>query len=143
MQNQINRFSFPENYDKWFGEVLKTKEFLIKRQCIIAGQFMNEFHERITVENCRSEEIEVSELGLHPNPNNGEFTLTFYSSETAPAYITIYNQSGQIVSSFNQVIIQEENRLKYNLPNLPNDLLYISVGTENQLFGAKLIKREW
>jgi hypothetical protein len=140
IQRQINRFSFPNDYDRWYNKVLKTKEFLTMRNCIIANQVSKVFNERITVGNCNYEEVAVTELGLYPNPNHGEFTITFYSSEAAPAYIKIHNPLGREVASFNQVIPKGENTLTYHLKDIPNGLLFVSVGTEKQLFGTTMIK---
>jgi hypothetical protein len=139
--NQINRFSFPKDYDKWFNEVPEIKEFLTNRKCIIADQVSKMFKERIIVGNCTYDNVEVTELGLYPNPSNGNITITFYASETAPAYIKIFNHLGQVLASFNQVIIEGDNVLRYNLHDLPNGLLFISVGTEKQLFSTKMIKQ--
>ncbi len=143
IQHQSNRFSFPRDYNRWHDKVLKTKEFLIFRKCKMADKANEMFGERIFVEDCIYQRVVVTELGLSPNPNNGNFMITFYSTETAPAYIKIYNHVGQEVASFYQAIYEGDNFLTYNLKDLPDGLLFVSVGTEKQLFGTKMIKLKY
>jgi len=140
VQRQIYRFSFPKDYEIWVKKVFKIKEFLTVRNCIMANQARQLFKERITAGNCNYEKVEVSEMELYPNPNNGGFTITFNSTETAPAFIKIFNLLGQEVASFDHVIQEGLNILSYNLPNIPNGLFFVSVGTEKQLFGTKMRK---
>jgi hypothetical protein len=139
---QIKRFSFPTDYDKWREHIYLTEEFLAKRESIIIDQVKDLFNTTLTDESSEFEEVVLQKLGLHPNPNNGDFSITFNSPYTTSAYIIIYNQLGQAVASFNQLIIMGDNVLKYSIKDLPNELLFINVVTEKHFFSTKMIKQQ-
>lgn len=53
-------------------------------------------------------------LGNYPNPFNPETTIRFNMGKSAPVDITIYNNKGQIVKTFNTIAAQGINSIVWN-----------------------------
>lgn len=78
------------------------------------------------------------QLKIFPNPNNGEFEISFNSDKPSDIKITIYNIEGKKVFKNNFEIQTREFRKNFSLTDLPKGIYQLRVLTDNKLVNRKI-----
>jgi len=142
INNQINRFNFPTSFWEWEFAVNKIDSFIQLRSCIMQQQVYDRFQIILNIDNCilsKVENIEISDIVIYPNPNNGDFNISFNTQETTNVTIEIYNLMGQkVISQIEQIDINN-NIVKFNNANLPEGLLIVNVIYNNKIVSFKML----
>jgi len=139
IHRQIARFSVPVHYDEWSEKLTNLQKFLALRACEIQEQTANKFGIDVYQNTCNLNKPDVQAITVFPNPNDGNFTLTFDSSTATAATIIISNMLGQIIQLRNKVIVKGDNTIVFNNQDLPKGVLSVNVFTENCVFGTRMI----
>ncbi len=141
INNQINRFSIPLEYNSWLENITLTSEFLNERACILQKQVEKRFDKKLMIDDCSSiKKIDITDLIIYPNPNNGVFTFSFNSTSTEAGILLITNSLGQLIDTKGHIITSGINQVFFNQNNLPNGIIFLTILTNNQVFRAKMIK---
>ncbi len=83
--------------------------------------------------------IEISQLKVFPNPNNGEFLLNFDSNLNGVTHIAINNLLGEIVYSNDITAIKGRNVKQLNLVNISNGVYILKIQSNNGFQFIKMI----
>ena len=85
------------------------------------------------------ETIDPAQVILSPNPNSGDFQLSFdldlFSND--PVQITIYNQLGQAVRQWK--LTQVNSPLQINQKGLAPGLYYLNIRQQNRSLSKQLL----
>ena len=76
--------------------------------------------------------VEISSINLHPNPNNGLFSLDLSTS----SQIIIINTLGQVV--FNEKM--NAGKVNLDILNFANGIYFVNVIQDNKQQSVKIIK---
>ncbi|RLD24251.1 MAG: hypothetical protein DRI54_06330 [Bacteroidetes bacterium] len=139
LNNQINRFSFPESYGAWYENVNIVNSFLALRSCEIKSQVKDMFNETIYSVNCDENNYLVSDLSTFPNPNNGHFTLTFNSNHSSRGIISFTDIMGRKLHEYQVTIFEGENSFDFQGLDLSKGLVLINVATEKSISATKML----
>jgi hypothetical protein len=77
---------------------------------------------------------------LNPNPSSGIVWLTFYQVPQDLLQVSIYNVSGQLITSKPASAIGAGNRMTFNLVNEPNGVYFVKLIYRNGANTIKLLK---
>jgi CotH kinase protein/Lamin Tail Domain/Chitobiase/beta-hexosaminidase C-terminal domain len=136
LNGQINRFSIPESYVLWSEGINNVNYFLALRNCEIKDQVKKMFNVDINLPICN--ESDVSTLIIFPNPNNGNFTLTFNSNYSSPAIISITDIIGRNILQHPITIVEGENLFNFQSLCLPKGIIIVNVVTDKNVIGTKM-----
>ncbi len=70
-------------------------------------------------------------ISVHPNPSNGEFSLTYKTNEKSTFLLTIRNALGQLIHSEQPTINGKETK-QFNFTHLEKGVYYISLQNESE-----------
>ena len=76
-----------------------------------------------------------SEIGIFPNPNNGQFVLTYLSNGTTDAQLNIYDSFGKLIIS--ELIEERINTIDLN--NAASGIYLIQVNDGNTILTRKIV----
>jgi len=139
IDRQINRFEVPSNYDFWSEKLNNLQSFLSFRACEMQEQAAEHFNISIYQQTCNLNKPGIQNMFVYPNPTNGNFILTFDSPSTSAATIFVTNILGQIIHTRNTVVEKGSNTLVFDIEELPNGILSISIFSEDDVLGTKMI----
>ena len=139
IHRQISRFGVPSDYEAWSEKLTNLQKFLAFRACEMQEQTAEKFDVNVYQNRCNLNQPDIQDISAFPNPNNGNFTLTFHSSTATAANIMIINSLGQVVQVRNMVLEKGNNTIPFNENQLPNGLLSVSVFTEDAVFSIPII----
>lgn len=139
IQNQIERFEVPINYNHWSEATLSCNTFLTERPCGLVKDTRKRFGHKLEIDKCSSVTIISHELTIYPNPNQGNFILKVQLSESYPTKIHITNLLGQKLIVLEQFISEGQNNIEIDIENLPEGILFVNVMTQNEIFSGKMI----
>ena len=80
----------------------------------------------------------VREISVFPNPNNGEFILSFGGNQAETIDIKVLDNLGKVVYESSD-IFPDENKLELNLKNLDTGIYFILINSENGILNEKII----
>jgi PKD repeat protein len=83
--------------------------------------------------------LQSNSLEVFPNPSNGIFDMIISVNSDAPANISIFSSTGEMIFSEEKKISSEENHFRYNLSNYSSGLYYIKVKSDNTIFSRKIL----
>lgn len=138
IHRQIARFAVPAHYEKWSEKLINLQSFLALRACEIQAQTADNFGIDVYQNTCDLTKPDVQAVVIFPNPNNGNFTLTFNSSTATAATIIISNMLGQMIQVRNKVIVKGDNTIVFNNQDLPKGILSVNIFTENDVFATRM-----
>ena len=140
VNNQIDRFYFPENKDYWNDKIENIFDFLEYRACKIVVQVKEMFDVELNIPNCGSYyEIErMASLSLFPNPAQDFLFIEMENSIIYNAQIIIYDNMGREISGINKNITG--NRIEMDVSNLNSGIYLITIITDNEIITERLVK---
>ncbi len=139
IHRQADRFAVPADYDTWSEKLHNLQSFLALRACEMEEQTMENFNVSVYRDKCSLEESEIQDMLVYPNPNDGNFTLVFHSPTVTTAKIIINNILGQSHQVHHTIAEKGNNTVDFRNEALPNGMLFISIATENDVLGTKII----
>ena len=83
-----------------------------------------------------SEAVSIN-FGISPNPNNGQFILSYSDVQDPPSLLSVLDQSGSLVSTLNLSGTATQN---VQLQNLPAGTYWIQLKTQNGKIGVKQVQ---
>ncbi len=84
-------------------------------------------------------DISVSELQVYPNPNNGQFTVKFNSSETQNISLKVHNTIGQLVSENILEHFSGDFNQTMNFSTLSKGVYFVTVETIKGKINSKVV----
>lgn len=139
INQQITRFAVPTDYDAWQEKLNQLRYFLSLRACEMQKQVKEYSDIDVYQSTCQFNKPDIQNMSVSPNPNNGNFTLTFNSSTANAVTIIIRNTLGQVVQARNMVVEKGDNSMIFNEERLPNGVLFLNIFANNRMFGVKIV----
>lgn len=88
------------------------------------------------------ENIGFQNLKVYPNPNNGEFTITFDSDSNNEITVNLTNVFGELLKVGVYEINYGESHLNVNVPELPQGIYTLTIkGGRNSIYNLKFVKK--
>jgi hypothetical protein len=82
----------------------------------------------------RTAETLAVDFSISPNPNDGQFTLSYTDAQDAPAQLTVIDQNGRLVSTLN---LSEASTQQVTLQDLPTGIYWLQLRTRNGKIGVE------
>ena len=86
--------------------------------------------------------VVLENVQLYPNPNNGEFVLSFIANNPETSRIEILDVLGNVVLSQNTNISKGFNQVKMDISNQANSVYFVKVISENGSYAVKRIVKK-
>ena len=84
-------------------------------------------------------ELEISNLSIYPNPNDGYFTIEFSSLITQDLKVKITNAIGEIVFIDNTESYMGEYKKQINLKDYANGIYFLEIETHKGTVNKKIV----
>ncbi|MBK8848143.1 MAG: fibronectin type III domain-containing protein [Bacteroidetes bacterium] len=78
-------------------------------------------------------------LEIMPNPNSGEFNISFYTDLAGDGDIRITDLTGRLLSSEKIAVVEGENNLWYQMSSYGPGIYFIELTFDNQKYSAKVV----
>lgn len=96
----------------------------------------------IVVDACTSiEELAAATISVHPNPNNGMFTLTMNAAAATEMSVEVFSVDGRVVYTERMNVNAGSFTTNLDITNLSNGIYYLRVVTGNSQSMVKLVKQ--
>lgn len=141
IERHIERWNFPESISSWDNKIgWSLYGFANERPCIAQENLMEYFGLEEFGFDCNTT-IAESSLGrlfsISPNPNKGEFIISFMDNKTGILPVLITDVSGKQV--YKKKFIKRSGTVYLNVGHLDEGMYFIQVNSEEYFGTAKLI----
>ena len=126
IQNQINRFNYPQSYESWTDALSNIDTFLICRPAKIIDDLEN-FIPMSIMQN-----MAKSEIKCFPNPTADFINISISNTQWGLSRIDIFDQQGKNVYSDIVYCDEGENIFTVDLQNFPQGTYIVKVGETTQ-----------
>ncbi|MBQ1731683.1 MAG: CotH kinase family protein, partial [Bacteroidales bacterium] len=126
IQNQINRFNYPQSYESWTDALSNIDTFLICRPAKIIDDLEN-FIPMSIMQN-----MAKSEIKCFPNPTADFINISISNTQWGLSRIAIFDQQGKNVYSDIVYCDEGENIFTVDLQNFPQGTYIVKVGETTQ-----------
>lgn len=82
---------------------------------------------------------EGSALEITPNPNMGDFSISFYTDLAGAGELRIVDVTGRLLSIEKVSVMEGENNLPYNMSSYSPGIYFVELTFDNQKYSAKVI----
>ncbi len=139
-ENQINRFSIPSSYELWREKMTNIDRFLQNRNQEIRHHVRKSFGKSLNIPPVTPKEINLADLKLFPNPNDGEFTIHFTSTRNGVADIYLVDMLGHNRNLGSQSIETGINliHIKDSFVH-PIGLYHLMIRFRDRIYSSKMI----
>lgn len=117
MQEHMERWNYPSNFEEWYNEIDIMKYFAINRPCFLREHLMDFFQLTDIGFECPdfASYDRTASFQIFPNPSNGTFTIRTNSLIPTIGNIKLINVKGQTVFTKENVIVNDKNRINIDL----------------------------
>ncbi len=98
-------------------------------------------NEETGIEVSPESDLAIKSLQFAPNPNNGDFQLTFDLQNTGDTEIKVYDGNGRQVYYEMLPAFQGRFENRINISNEPNGVYFLIISQKGQQFSKKIIKQ--
>ena len=126
IQNQINRFNYPSNYESWTDALSDIDTFLLLRPTKVVDVI-----EDLIPVSLMQNTVD-SEIKCFPNPTADFINISIPNTQWGLIRIDIFNMQGRIVYSDIVFCDEGENIHNIDIQNLPQGTYIVKVGEKTQ-----------
>ena len=139
IEKHVERWTHPWSYDTWNEAIEEMRTFANDRPCVMAAQILDEYNFLINVPNCSGPEIEVTKMKVFPNPNDGNFNLSFDINDNALFNVELVTVTGQVMALDRVQAFEGYNRLEFSTNTLPPGFYIVRLVHEEGVFSTRMI----
>ncbi|MBK6994661.1 MAG: T9SS type A sorting domain-containing protein [Lewinellaceae bacterium] len=82
-------------------------------------------------------QVTAIDFGISPNPNNGQFNLSYSDEQDTPAQLLIIDQSGRQISALNLSAVASQQLV---FQGIPSGFYWIQLKTQKGKIGVKQLQ---
>ncbi|MEY3442594.1 MAG: hypothetical protein RLZZ519_875, partial [Bacteroidota bacterium] len=127
------------------GNNKNDENTVIVHNLILANQYYQEFmgrwceREGMTCTLSGTEEALQTELGVFPNPNNGNFTVRFEGTEATTGTIELYDLTGKLVYATSNAVQSGINQVAVTTTGLPRGMYALRMVSGEATWTSRVI----
>lgn len=139
MQNNIDRYGYPLNFQTWHEAIDHSLNFWAKRPCFVANELQKHFNHKVHLPYaCELPVVPVQITRLFPNPNHGAFQIDFNIENEQRCKFEIYDLGGRRLHQEYLYTVAGDNSHATQLDLKPGYYL-IQLSTEGFISYQKLL----
>lgn len=145
LDNHINRFNYPTSNNTWSKGIENIEKFITNRPCELSDQVVDLFDYELDISESKCRIVKgapegkniATNISLYPNPNNGQFYLTFNFPITSLVTLQAIDVLGQIKFETEVIVEAGENKLGMKLDHLDAGIYFYRIQIEEESVTVK------
>jgi len=143
INHQIERFGYPNNIQHYETGVVEGSDFLKCRPCHMVERTLFEVGRVLQIDFCDNDVTRGKNLltRIYPNPNDGQFTVYFWSEGEEEVYLAIRDIQGKMLFSEAKYLHKGDNYFYFGDKSINIGMNILSISSKTSSAHIKLVVR--